>query len=253
MKILVTGANGFVGRNVVSYLSNRTHHLIYVATRETLPTLRYIDAVVHCAAAAGPWHSTLDIVRDNINYTNYLLESLDTRKFIFISSVMATGDSTYGMSKLICERLIEDSKIPAISLRCPGIVGPNCTGRNWAARTMREIKADKEVVLYNVGGKFNSVLHVEDLARTINCLVDQDFTEHTVVTLTAKNPIPVGIAAQALAKGLGKLEYKHRIVSCDAPVAVYDDESHRLNLDFELHTVVQTMCQFGLESRNEQN
>lgn len=113
---------------------------------------------------------------------------------------------------------------------------------------MREIRDDKEITLYNISKQFNSVIHVEDIAKTIERLIHKNFNEHLVINLAASEPISVGGAARALATGLGKkLEYK--IVYRPFSGAGLIETPY----DFRGRSVEETMLQFGRESRDEQN
>lgn len=119
--VLVTGANGFLGRQVVRVLSER--YDVYTLDREgsgtdssqsvccditnyddlvsSLEPLR-IDYVVHCAALAHFWgcrDSKGDIYRVNVTGTENLIRHFDRKGtlklFLMISSVAVYGESGY--------------------------------------------------------------------------------------------------------------------------------------------------------------
>lgn len=270
MNILVTGANGFVGKYVHDYFKSKDHRL-YQHCRGA--NLRFDimacdpDVIIHCAAAAGPWHSTKNIIRDNILFTQELLElakEFPPKLFIFMSSVSVYGDtrnsswvsekhksvdpSTYGLSKLICERMLTESKIPAISLRCPGIVGPKCTGRNWPVRLAREILAKKEVSLFGPSSKFNSVVHVEDICETIEYFIEHAPKDHKIYNLCAEYPMRIKDAALILAEGLNR-KLKYKLVSGKSSSSLFD--SAITDCGVRLMSVEETMFRFGQEFAND--
>ncbi|MFW2177853.1 MULTISPECIES: NAD-dependent epimerase/dehydratase family protein [unclassified Moraxella] len=120
MKILVTGANGFLGKEVVIFLSSKeeviacTRHSRYgldvehrqltnfTDAKECNRVLHDIDIVIHCAGLAHV-HSTDDVKDDfykaNVQSTKVLAEQAlanNVKKFIFISSIGVNGNKTEG-------------------------------------------------------------------------------------------------------------------------------------------------------------
>lgn len=178
MKVLVTGAAGFIGRHVVDGLL--AHEIVAHKRGDDLP--KEVDAVVHCAATSPQKRVSSDqVVRDSVGFTGELLNCVKCKKFIFCSSMSAYGKiydrdvdqgtpsshpDVYGASKLLCERMIAASKIPALALRLPGVVGKGAA-RCWLADVAARIKADKLVTIYNATAIFNNVVHVDDLVEFI--------------------------------------------------------------------------------------
>lgn len=150
MKILVTGAKGFVGRNLVESLKSirdgkdRVHAIkideIYEFTHEdSLEDLaRYCqncDFIFHLAGVNRPEHP-IEFVEGNFNLTKKLLESLNKASnrcpIVLASSVQATlqgqyQDSTYGASKKEAEELLftykEESGANVIIYRFSNLFG----------------------------------------------------------------------------------------------------------------------------------
>lgn len=148
MKILITGAFGFVGTNLSKALkANSNHHLIAVDVFkpenhaydeyfdwDSLISLDWndIEAIIHLAGKAHDTKNTTNgqvYFQINLGLTqqifDYYLKST-VKKFIFFSSVKAVTDevlgekltedvtpnpkTAYGMSKLVAEKLIQDQK-----------------------------------------------------------------------------------------------------------------------------------------------
>ena len=151
MKILITGAYGFVGTNLCRYLAGKGHecHALDVSAAkrndvpyaafftwdalaggETFPTERY-DAVVHLAGKAhdlkkvASEQSYFDI---NVGLTEKIFNAVQgkTARFVFFSSSKAAADgNAYGRSKLAAEEFLGGR---AIVLRPAMIHGPGNKG-----------------------------------------------------------------------------------------------------------------------------
>lgn len=111
MKILVTGANGFIGKNLCVALSERTNIDVLPITRSSgTDALRYAvaaaDAVIHLAGVNRP-RDPAEFAEGNGNFTALLCEILlATGKPVpvaFASSIQAECDNPYGRSKWAAE------------------------------------------------------------------------------------------------------------------------------------------------------
>lgn len=102
MKIIVTGPTGFVGKNLIPYLTKN------ITESEIIPlSIRYGDSISASANVyihlAGKAHDTRNISKDSIYYeANYLLtkslfdkflEDSEASCFIYISSIKAIAES----------------------------------------------------------------------------------------------------------------------------------------------------------------
>lgn len=93
MKILVTGATGFLGSRLCRHLADHGHHVIATGRDErkaalllprSIPfspcdlmrpgslSVKGMDAVIHCAARSSVWGRAQDFYRDNVSATERL-------------------------------------------------------------------------------------------------------------------------------------------------------------------------------------
>lgn len=114
MKILVTGANGFVGKNLISQLKNQGYENIYEVTRATDPHLleqyaKECEFVFHLAGVNRPIEKS-EFIEGNEGFTKRLIELLEKYQnkspVLFSSSIQAEKENPYGNSKRACEQLL---------------------------------------------------------------------------------------------------------------------------------------------------
>ncbi|MBU3578629.1 SDR family oxidoreductase [Polynucleobacter sp. 73C-SIWE] len=135
MRVMVTGADGFLGKNLCSYLDKIKEVEIISFTRRNnllqLPCLlENVDFVFHLAGANRP-RDQAGFVADNIELTEALCNAIaDSRRrisIIYASSTQAILDNPYGISKRNAENVIckfqQKNQITAYIFRLPNIFG----------------------------------------------------------------------------------------------------------------------------------
>lgn len=114
MKILVTGAKGFVGKNLVAELKNRGYSEIYECdintTDEQLSQYtKNCEFVFHLAGVNRP-EKEEDFMKGNFGFTSILLDKLKQNNnkspILITSSIQAELDNPYGKSKKAGEELM---------------------------------------------------------------------------------------------------------------------------------------------------
>jgi UDP-2-acetamido-2,6-beta-L-arabino-hexul-4-ose reductase len=138
MRVLVTGANGFLGKNLVLRLREQDGIKVLTFVRnQNISDLNNLliqaDAVVHLAGENRPldMRSFIDV---NVGFTDLLCSSLLTvgksLPIIYASSVQAELDNLYGKSKLSAEKLLQglanQLSNPLALYRLPGVFGKWC-------------------------------------------------------------------------------------------------------------------------------
>lgn len=116
MNILVTGAKGFVGKNLIAELKNRGYTSIFEYTRESDPFLleqytKECDFVFHLAGVNRPKNEE-EFMEGNFGFTSRLLTLLknynNKAPILLTSSIQAEKDNPYGRSKKAGEDLLID-------------------------------------------------------------------------------------------------------------------------------------------------
>ena len=137
MKVAVTGANGFIGKNLCLRMEERGDiELIRVVHNHSVDiaeALTGIDAVVHLAGINRPKLES-EFEEGNVSYTRALLGAVSSIghpvKVVLASSIQAEYDNPYGRSKRQAELLLAEScsltGYPASVYRFPNVFGKWC-------------------------------------------------------------------------------------------------------------------------------
>ena len=142
MKVLITGANGFVGKNLQLHLAGRNDVEVVCFTREhsaaQLPDLMQgVDFVFHLAGINRP-QDPAEFITGNVDLTRALCDAVASvagatgRKVpvVYTSSIQAAHDNPYGASKRAAEdalfALQRDHGLPVHVFRLPNVFGKWC-------------------------------------------------------------------------------------------------------------------------------
>ena len=116
MKILITGAKGFIGKNFIAELNATTDHELLLCDKETDVSLLEFycaeaDFIFHLAGVNRPKNEE-DFLTGNVGFTSTLLTMLkkyhNTCPVMISSSIQASLGNPYGLSKKYGEDLLKD-------------------------------------------------------------------------------------------------------------------------------------------------
>ena len=199
MNILVTGAKGFVGRNLVETLKtirdgkNRTRNLsiaeIFEYDIDTDPALleeycRKTDFVFHLAGVNRPQNQE-EFMQGNFGFTSTLLETLkkhrNTCPVMISSSIQATCigryDGPYGRSKKAGEELMfqygQETGAKVLVYRFPNLFGKWCRPNyNSAVATFCHNIANDLPIQVNDPSVQLELLYIDDLVEEMLCALE---------------------------------------------------------------------------------
>lgn len=182
-----------------------------------------VDAIIHLASRVeNPATPASAFLRDNVDTVRALIghaKSGRIGRVINFSSMSVHGRITdpvvdastgshdptaYGQSKRWAELLLAEAArdVASVSLRLPGIVGPDAHG-NWLARCRRTFRANTVLRATNPNFSFNNAVHVEDLARFVVSLCRREIDGASAVPIAAAEPIRIDAMLALLASAIG--------------------------------------------------
>ncbi len=198
MRVLVTGANGFLGRSLIKLLSETSFSInaLDFAFEEKFDGVNYFygsildkdllfkaslqcDYIVHYAAIADIEYSSNDpfsTLNVNILGTSLILESAKYNKIphiFFSSSLYASGTkgSFYRISKQTCEELFEyyylNFGISSTIMRLGSLYGPNSNDFNFINQSIISALKDKVIIRYGSGDELREYIHVDDINKFV--------------------------------------------------------------------------------------
>jgi UDP-2-acetamido-2,6-beta-L-arabino-hexul-4-ose reductase len=189
-KVLVTGANGFIGKNLVARLRELPRFAVAEFVRgdapEALPSLlAQADAVVHLAGESRPNdEAEFDLV--NTCLTLALCDALAAEEqrsgrqlpLLLASSTQAERDNPYGQSKLAAEQAVQklcsNSGHPAVFYRLPGVFG------KWSKPNYNSVVA---TFCYNIARSLP--IQINDQAARLQLVYIDDVVSSFIAALDA--------------------------------------------------------------------
>ena len=187
LKILVTGANGFIGKNLIEELKNRGHEEIYKCdintTKEELEEyLSRCEFIFHLAGVNRPQNED-DFMKGNFGFTSEMLELLkkhdNKAPIVITSSIQAELDNPYGKSKKAGEDLMfsyeKETAAKVMVYRLPNVFG------KWCRPNYNSVIA---TFCYNIARDLPIKVH--DPNVVLNLVYIDDVVEELIMALEGK-------------------------------------------------------------------
>lgn len=235
MNILVTGAEGFIGKNLVEKLKKLNYRVISLdikgnpdylldISKDDLSSIKEdIDIIYHLAAQPFGRGSELDPFLDlDYNVTGtlkvcYLAQSKKVKKIIYTSTVAVYGNndlasessslnplSNYGVSKLAGEFYVKKFDIPYVILRLWNTYGPGQDLTNEykgvVAAFANQVAKGNHVKVTGSLNRVRDIIYIEDvvsaLIHSISVESSEIFNVSTKIPTTIKKLIETIIEVQ---------------------------------------------------------
>jgi UDP-2-acetamido-2,6-beta-L-arabino-hexul-4-ose reductase len=188
--VLITGATGFLGKNLQLHLAERNDVQVAVFNREDdvaqLPVLlRDVDFVFHLAGVNRP-KDPAEFVSGNLDLTQTLCQTVaaTTRstgrkmRVVYTSSTQADQDNAYGASKKGAEAALfalqRDHDVPVYVFRLPNVFGKWCRPNyNSAVGTFCHNIARGLPIQVNDPAAPVTLVYVDDVVERFVALLDE--------------------------------------------------------------------------------
>lgn len=212
MNILVTGSNGFVGKNLIVELKNQGFENIFAYDKDTGEQLldaycAQADFVFHLAGINRPKHEA-DFLEGNFGFTSTLLNKLKEHDNIcpimIASSIQAKLDNPYGKSKKAGEDLMKayqrETGAKVYIYRFTNLYGkwsqPNYN--TVVATFCYKIARGEEVTVNDPNAKIK-LCYIDDVVRNlIDCLNSNPVFEEGYCVVPQQDETTVGQLAQTI-------------------------------------------------------
>ena len=240
MRVLVTGASGFVGRMTCAELRGRDHQVGALVRRpgsepagtrahegditDAVSVVRAIDsaqpdAVLHLAAETAATKDAQRIEQVNVQGTRNVVEAAaaaGVERFVFCSTVVTGNahgdtlteestlpvDTRYGRSKQKCEEIVRGAGLRTAIVRPAHVYG---AGGWYESEFVKRLKQPGRLAVVGKGDNWWDVVRVEDVAAAL-VLALEKAADQRIYHVADDAPIRfydfVALTAEAL--GVGK-------------------------------------------------
>jgi UDP-2-acetamido-2,6-beta-L-arabino-hexul-4-ose reductase len=180
LNILVTGADGFIGKNVVDYLKNNQYCVTTFTRGDSNESLKKIvkkmDFIVHLAGENRPSNLS-EFKTINVDLTRTLCDAIRTSKrkvsLILSSSIQVKLNNHYGKSKLAAEEVVikmsKETGNPVYIYRLPNVFG------KWCKPNYNSVVA---TFCYNIAN--NIPIKISDSSKNLNLIYIDDLVSDFV-------------------------------------------------------------------------
>lgn len=180
MKILITGSNGFIGKNLSLFLSNNGHEILGIDVDNITSLDDFVsqaDFIIHLAGVNRPLKIE-EFYDGNLNFTVKVVECIkkhhkENTPFIYSSSIQALLDNDYGKSKLMAEKYLLTCGLTRVYIyRLSNVFGKWCRPNyNSAVSTfIYNIIRDLPIQITNPENIIHLV-YIDDICKEFNDVV----------------------------------------------------------------------------------
>jgi len=206
VKILVTGAKGFIGKNLIAELRNRKYDNIFEYDRDTDSSLldgfcKEADFVFHLAGVNRPKEQS-EFMEGNFGFTSDLLDYLKKNNnscpVMISSSIQAELNNPYGESKKAGEDLLfsygKETGAKVLVYRFPNVFGKWCSPNyNSAVATFCHNIANGLPIQVNDPSVVMHLLYIDDLINElINALEGNENIVDSFCEVPVEHTITLG-------------------------------------------------------------
>jgi nucleoside-diphosphate-sugar epimerase len=188
VRVLISGAGGFIGGHLAFELASNGHEVVALLHR-TVPAvieqhicvrMAQADlAVAQQALPAGPFDALI-----------HCAAAIPSKVPDETELMRINREGKLASESELAQLCRAHSSLRALSIRLPGVVGPG-SHDNFLSDTMAVLAAGGTATVRNPDALFNNVVHIDDLAVFVEALLATLPCGHQVTTIAATDALRV--------------------------------------------------------------
>ena len=206
-RILITGSDGFIAKNLICELKNRGYENLLLWNRGTSESewKRYLnesDVIVHLAGINRPANEAG--YRENLTFAEQIIEGIGEgdKKIIFASSIQAELDNPYGRSKRQAEEALLAFADKSTNVRLAIYRLPNVFGK-WCRPNYNSVVA---TFCNNIARGID--IKINDPLAEVRLVYVDDVVNAFIDEIEDKNTVTIGCGAVNGAEEMGVSYYR---------------------------------------------
>ena len=213
MKVLITGADGFIGKNLRQHLSEHRKYEVICFTRkdrfsDLKNKLKGVEFIFHLAGINRPKDQS-EFKSGNFELTKSIITLLESEgnkaPILFSSSVQAELNNDYGHSKRMAEEALvaygKKSDVPIRICRLPNVFGkwskPNYN--SVVATFCHNIANDKKITINDPNSNIR-LTYIDDVIDQFMSILDSSLKKTCFFSIEPTYEITVGRLAEQINK-----------------------------------------------------
>ncbi len=208
MKVLVTGSNGFIGKNLISHLQEKENIEIIKFDKDDSfelieNNINSIDFIFHLAGVNRP-QTPEEFYQGNSDLTKRIVDLIKSKNIplLITSSIQAALDNDYGKSKKIAEEYIKNNLKSYYIYRLHNVFGKWCRPNynSVVATFCHNIANDLEITI-NDKSKQLELIYIDDIVEEFIRVLDgnsPDEVEDGYCYINPRYKVSLGYIARKL-------------------------------------------------------
>ena len=233
IKIVVTGASGFVSRNLRKFLSEQNIKLISISRHEfqsfkheskiisknyneknLFQKIKDSDALIHLVGI-GKQSVASDYNKVNVEFTNHIVnltKNANVKKIVYLSGLGVSASTSVGyfISKYKAERIIINSGLDYTIFRPSFIVGKD----DFLSTNLHKQIKNGQIKIPGTGSFLIQPIHINDVVKIILKSVSEEKFKNKIIDLVGSDNVTFEQYVKLFSKGTNTIIKKINLEKC---------------------------------------